>query len=68
MLQRVKKDRNIQHTIKRRKADWIGHSWRRNCRLKHVIGEKTEGRIDMTGRRGKRRKKLLDDVKKKNGT
>jgi hypothetical protein len=51
VLHRVKEDRNIVHTIKRRKANWIGHILRRNCLLKHVIEEKTEGRIEMTGRR-----------------
>jgi hypothetical protein len=25
-LQRVKEERNILHTIKRRKANWIGHT------------------------------------------
>jgi hypothetical protein len=25
VLRRVKEDRNILHTTKRRKADWIGH-------------------------------------------
>jgi hypothetical protein len=28
---RVKEKRNILHIIKRRKANWIGHIWRRNC-------------------------------------
>jgi hypothetical protein len=36
---------------------------RRNCLLKHVIEGKLEGRIEMTGRRGRRRKQLLDDLK-----
>jgi hypothetical protein len=36
-----------------------------NCLLKHVIEGKLEGRIDMTGRRGRRRKQLLDDLKEK---
>ena len=53
------------HTIKRRKADWIGHILHRNCLLKHVIERKLEGRIEMTGRRGRRRKQLLDDLKEK---
>jgi hypothetical protein len=48
-----------------RKANWIGHILRRNCLLKHVIEEKLEGRIEMTGRRGKRRKQLLDVLKEK---
>jgi hypothetical protein len=38
---------------------------RRNCFLKHVIGGKLEGRIEMTGRRGRRRKQLLDGLKEK---
>jgi len=38
LLHRVKEERNILHTIKRRKANWIGH-----CLLKHVIEGKIEG-------------------------
>jgi hypothetical protein len=38
---------------------------RRNCLLKHVIEGKLEGRIEMTGRRGRRRKQLLNDLKEK---
>jgi hypothetical protein len=69
VLHRVKEERNIVHTIlvKRRKANWIGHNLCRNCLLKHVIEGKLEGRIEMTGRRGKRRKQLLDDLKEKRG-
>jgi hypothetical protein len=40
---------------------------RRNCLLKHVIEGTLEGRIEMTGRRGRRRKQLLDDLKEKKG-
>jgi hypothetical protein len=61
----VKEERNIVHTIKRRKANWIGHILCRNCLLKHVIEGKIEGRIEMTGRRGRRRKQLLDDINEK---
>jgi hypothetical protein len=32
---------------------------------KHVIEGKLEGRIEMTGRRGRRSKQLLDDLKEK---
>jgi hypothetical protein len=60
---RVKEERNILQTIKRRKANWIGHFLRRNCLLKHVIEGELEGRIEMTGRRGRRRKQLLDNLK-----
>jgi hypothetical protein len=65
VLQTVKEERNILHTIKERKADWIGYILRRNCLLKHVTEGKLEGSTEMTGRRGKRRKQLLDDLKKK---
>jgi hypothetical protein len=65
VLRRVKEERNILHTIKRRKTKWIGHILRSNCLLKHVIEGKLEGRIEMTGRRGRRRKQLLDDLKEK---
>jgi hypothetical protein len=63
VLHRVKEERNIVHTIKRRKANWICHILCRNCLLKHVIEGELEGRIEMTGRRGRRRKQLLDDLK-----
>jgi hypothetical protein len=65
VLHRVKEKRSILHTIKRRKANWIGHILRRNCLLRHVIERKLEGRIEITGRRGRRRKQLLDDLKEK---
>jgi hypothetical protein len=65
VLHRVKQERNILHTIKSRKAKWIGHILRRNCLLKHVIEGKLEGRIEVTGRRGRRRKQVLDDLQEK---
>jgi len=34
-----------------------------DCFLKHVIEEKTEGRITVIGRRGRWRKTLLGDLK-----
>jgi hypothetical protein len=65
VLVSLKEDRNILHTIKRRKANWFGHILRRNYLLKQVIDEKLEGRAEMTGKRGRRRKQLLDDLKVK---
>jgi hypothetical protein len=65
VLLRDKDDRNILHTIKRRKANWIGHILRRNCLLKRVIEGKIEGRIEMAGRRGRRRKQLVDNLREK---
>jgi hypothetical protein len=38
--QRVKEDRNILHTIKRRKANWIGLILQRNYLLKNVTEER----------------------------
>ena len=45
-LHRVKGDRNILHTVWRRKATWIGYSLRSNCRLKHVFEGKIQRRED----------------------
>jgi hypothetical protein len=56
VLHRVKEERKIIHTVKRRKANWIGHILRRNCLLKHVIDRKTE----VKRRQRRRRKQLLD--------
>jgi len=39
----------------------------RNCPIKHVIEGKIEGRIEVMGRRGRRRKQLLDDLKERRG-
>jgi hypothetical protein len=49
MLRQIKKnivnrDRNIQHTIKQRKADWIGYILLRNCLLKHITAERMGGK------------------------
>ena len=43
MLRRGKEKRHILHTIKRRKANWIGHILLRFSILNHVIeGKKVE--------------------------
>jgi len=64
---RVKEQRNILHEIRKQKANWIRHSLRRNCLLQRVIEGKIQVGIEMTGRRGKRRRKLLDDLKERRG-
>ena len=51
------------HTIKKRKANLIGHIWRRNYFLQHATERKTEGRTEVAGRRLRRYKQLLDDLK-----
>ena len=48
-----------------RKPNWIRHILRRNCLLKDVIKGKVEGRKEVTGRRGRRCKELLNDIHKK---
>ena len=53
--------------ISKRKADWIGHILRRNCRLQRVAEGKIKAGIEMTRRRGRRRRKLLDDLKERRG-
>ena len=40
---------------------------RRNCLLQQVIEGKVKGRVKVTGRRGRRRRKLLYDLKEKRG-
>ena len=59
MLLRVSEQRNIVHKIKKiRKASWIGHVLRTICLIKDILQGKTEGRIEVTGRRVIRRKQL----------
>ena len=67
VLLRVKEQRNILHEIRKRKANWIGHILRKNCVLQRVIEGKIKGGIEVTGRRGRRRRKLLDDLKERIG-
>ena len=67
VLLRVTEQSNILREIRKRKANWIGHILRRNCLLKQVIEGKIKGEMDVTRRRGIRRKKLLDDLKDRRG-
>ena len=50
-----------------RKANWIGHIFRRNCLLIQVIEGKIKGEMEVARRRGRRRRKLLDDLKDRRG-
>jgi hypothetical protein len=63
----IKDGGHILHTVKRRKVKWICHILHRNCLLKHVKEGKIEGRIVVMGRRGRRHKQLLDDLKETRG-
>jgi hypothetical protein len=63
VLLRAKQQRSILHEISKRKAKWIGHILSRNCLLQQVI----EGWIEVKGRRERRRRKLLDNLKERKG-
>jgi hypothetical protein len=67
VLLRVKEQRNILHEISKRKANRFGHILCRKCFLKQVIEGKIKGGIEVTGRRGRRHMKLLDDLKERRG-
>ena len=63
----VNEERTIYVQQKSREANWIGHILSRNCPLKHATEQKTEGKTEARGRRGVRRKQLLDDLKETRG-
>jgi hypothetical protein len=67
VLLRAKEQRNSLHEIRKRKANWIGHILSRNCLLQRVTEGKIQGEIEVTGRQGRRRRKLLDDLKERRG-
>jgi len=67
VLLRVNEQRNIPHEIRKRKANWIGDILRRNCLLQQVIEGKIKGQVEVTRRRERRRKELLDDLKDRSG-
>jgi hypothetical protein len=55
--------REISYIQKREeRMRWIFHILGRNCLLKDIIKKMMERGIEVTGRRGKRRKQLLDTV------
>jgi len=52
LLKRIKDERNILCTIKRRKVNWLGHI----LPCKNVIDAKTEGRTEMEEKTRKKTK------------
>jgi hypothetical protein len=64
VLQIDGKERNVVQATQRRKANWNCHIFHTNCLLKHVIGGKIDGRIEVARRRGRRSKVLIDNLKK----
>ena len=67
VLHRVKEERNILHTVERRKIEWIGCILCRNCFLEHVTEGKIQGLIEVRERGGRVRKQLLDDLREMKG-
>ena len=67
VLLRVNEQRNVLHEIRKQKTNWIGHILHKNCLLKQVIEGNIQGEMEVTGRRGRRRKKLLEDLKDRRG-
>jgi len=67
VLLRVKEQGNILHEISKWRDNWIGHVLRRNCLLQRVIEGKIKGGIEVKGARGRRRRKLLGDLKERRG-
>jgi hypothetical protein len=67
VLLRVKEQRNILHEIRKLKVNWISHIFRRNCLLRQVIEGNINEWIKMTGKRGRRRRNLLVDLKERRG-
>jgi hypothetical protein len=67
VLLRVSEQRSVLNKIRKRKANWIGHISRRNCLLEQVIEGKIKGGMEVTRRRGRRRRKLLHDLKDRRG-
>jgi hypothetical protein len=47
---------------RKEKANWMGYMLCRNCLLKHIIEGKMEGGTEATGRQGRRRKQVLDEL------
>jgi hypothetical protein len=67
VLLSVKEQRIILHEIRKRKANSFSHILRQNCLLQRVTEGKIQRGIEVTGRQGRRRRNLLDDLKERRG-
>ena len=67
-LHRVKDETNILHTIKTWKANRIGRILHRNSLVKHTNEGKIKEGTEAKGRQRRRRKYLLDNLKKTRGS
>ena len=62
VLHRFKVERTYLNTMKRRKGKRIGHTLHRNCLLKWVNEGNIEEKLDVTLRRRRRRKQIMDNL------
>ena len=67
ILLRANEQSNVLHEISKRKAYLLGHILRGNCLLQRVIERKIKGGIEVTEIRGRRRRKLLDNLTERRG-
>jgi hypothetical protein len=67
VLLTVKEQRNILHEISKRKDNWIGYILCRNCLLQKGIEGEVKGGKEVTGRRGRTRRKRLVNLKERRG-
>jgi hypothetical protein len=67
VLLRVDEQRNILHGTSQQTTNWFGNILLRNCHLQRAIEGKIKGEIEVTGRRGRGRRKLLDGLKERRG-
>jgi hypothetical protein len=67
VLLRVKGQRNILHEVlvSKRKTNWIVYILRRKFLIRQVIEGKIKEGIETKGRRGRRRRKLMDKLKER---
>ena len=67
VLLRVKEQKKIYMKYVNRRRTGLVTFLRRNCLLQWVIEGKIQGGIEVTGRQGRRRRKLLYDLKERRG-
>jgi ABC-type uncharacterized transport system ATPase component len=56
--------KEISYLQLKKMANLIGHILHRNCLPRQVIELTIEGNLEVIGRRGRRRKQLLDSLRK----
>ena len=63
----MKKKKKKKKEEEEEEEEEVGHILHRNCHQKRVIEREIEGRIEVTGRCGRRHTQLLDNRKEKRG-